>query len=128
MTRLMLQLLLFILLARQSATAQTIEGYWLSRDSSRRYEIKKHGDTYNCILKSSTRKADRDKCGAVVLRNISYNNRKKYYAGEIISLVDGSIAFTRIYIHKQNPGVLRFRIYHFLSFFAGTIYWVGCPE
>lgn len=128
MIRSILQLSLVVLLTKQSVTAQTIEGHWLSGDSCRKYEIKKNGDTYNCILASSTRKADTGKSGAVVLRNITYNKRKNCYSGEIISLVDGSSVFTRIYIDKENPRVLKFKFIYLLGLLSENIYWNACPE
>jgi hypothetical protein len=127
MIRSILQLSLVVLLTKQRVTAQTIEGLWLSSDSCRKYEIKKNGDTYNCILSSSTRKADTGKSGAVVLRDITYNKRKNCYSGEIISPVDGSSAFTRIYIDKENPRVLKFKFIYLLGLLSENIYWKACP-
>jgi hypothetical protein len=128
MIRSILQLSLIVLLTKQNVTAQTIEGYWLSGDSSRKYEINKNGNTYNCILASSTRKVDKEKIGAVVLRNITYNKRKNYYSGEIISLADGTSAFTKIYIDKVNPRNLNFKIYYFFRLYSVKIYWKTCTQ
>src|SRR5687768_8117059 len=113
MIRSILQLSLLVFSTRLSVTAQTIEGYWVSGDSSRKYEIKKNGDTYNCILASSTRKVDTGKSGNIVLRNITYNKRKSYYSGEIISLADGSSSFTKIYIDKETQRFLKFKFFYF---------------
>lgn len=128
MMRSILQLFLVVLLTKLSATAQTIEGYWFSGDSSRVYEIKKNGNTYNCILASSTRKDDKEKSGAVVLRNIIYNKRKNYYSGKIISLVDNSSAVIRIYIDETKLQVLKFRIYYLFGLLSGNMYWKACPR
>lgn len=128
MIRSFLQLSLLVLFTKQSVTAQTIEGHWLSGDSSRKYEINKNGDTYNCILASSTRKVDKEKIGAIVLRNITYNKRKNYYSGEIISLADGSSAFTKIYIDKENQRHLNFKIYYFFRLRSVKISWNAWPQ
>lgn len=121
-------LLFMLFLSMQGSHAQSIEGCWLSRDSSRTYHITKEGEFYNCTLISSTRKGEHKKMGESVLKKIAYYQKENYYAGQIVSLVDGSSAYAKIYFDQEKPALLKFKVYHFFGLLSGTIFWKACSE
>lgn len=121
-------LLFMLFFSMQGSHAQSIEGCWLSRDSSRTYQITKEGEFYNCSLVNSTRKGEHKKVGESVLKKMTHYKRGNYYAGQIISLVDGSSAYARIYFDQKKPALLKFKVYHFFGLLSGTIFWKACPE
>jgi hypothetical protein len=93
--------LLLTIICISAIQAQKLTGLWYSADSSRVYEIKEADDNqFFAAIKSSERKTD--SVGYIVLKNLSYNSRKKRYEGVIYAVTDGKPAFVKIKFDKHN--------------------------
>lgn len=85
--------------------AQTLTGIWYSADSTRRYEIKEtETGRFAAVIKSSDRAAD--SIGYEVMKNISFNVKRKRYEGVIYAVSDGQPAFVKIRFAKKNANTL----------------------
>lgn len=84
------QLLIFLLLmcALQSLYAQQeITGRWLSGDQKRVYYVYRVNDSLYEAKLVTTKRAGED-TGAIVLKRVFYNNRRKRYEGLMYSVTD----------------------------------------
>lgn len=85
--------------------AQTLTGIWYSADSTRRYEIKEtETGRFAAVIKSSDRAAD--SIGYEVMKDISFNAKKKRYEGVIYAVSDGQPAFVKIRFAEKNANTL----------------------
>ncbi len=90
------------------ADAQQLSGLWYSADSSRIYEIDEAAANEYCArIKYSNRKTD--SIGYMVLRDLHFNKRKKYFEGLMFSVADGQPAFAKIRMNK-NADRLRLKL------------------
>ncbi len=114
-------LFLLALLLQGTIEAQTdITGEWYSADSSRIYKVYAHGEGYEAVLQSSKRPQDRE--NALVLKYVTYRQRKSRYKGMILAVSDSMPVMARIVFADNQRRVLKLRL---RRFFIGhtTIWW-----
>lgn len=114
-------LFLLALLLQGTIEAQTdITGEWYSADSSRIYKVYAHGEGYEAVLQSSKRPRDRE--NALVLKYVTYRQRKNRYKGMILAVSDSMPVMARIVFADNQRRVLKLRL---RRFFIGhtTIWW-----
>jgi len=93
--------LIFFLAFSATINAQKLTGLWYSADSTRVYEIKELAENkFTAVLRSSIRK--KDSPGYTIIKELSYNARKKRYEGIIYAVSDGQPAFVKIRFDKAN--------------------------
>ena len=106
MKLLFLSLLLFISIA---LSGQKLVGKWYSQDSTRIYLIYKNDDQFEAILEKSSRENDRE--GAIILRHVEYDDKKKQYEGVIYSADRSALpTLAKIRFEDKDGKVLRLRL------------------
>ena len=92
--------LLIICLCRLNTTAQSIEGRWYSGDSSRIYEINYINGIFEGKIITSSHA--NEPSGQYILKNITYNAKKKRYEGQILALDDGEVRTVHVFIKNET--------------------------
>ena len=117
-----LVILTFFLSFAVLSNAQKLNGLWYSADSSRVYEIRSSGiNTFTAIIKSSSRK--KDCIGYTVIKDLTYNSRKKRYEGTIYAVSSGQPTFVKIRFDKHNNDKIILKLDRMLVFDV-AIHWV----
>lgn len=122
-----MKLFLIIILINISlfTSGQSILGKWYSEDSTRIYEVYKKGDQLEAVLLSTVRKAD--KIGAIILKDLTYRDKKKQFVGIIFSTPDSSATIAKINFDDTDGRVLRLKLQR-MFFMDLTIKWYRVEE
>jgi len=90
------------------ASGQSILGNWFSEDRTRIYTIYEKSGHLEAVLLKSARKED--KVGTIILRDLIFRDKKKNFAGTIISAIDSSAAQAKIKFEDKDGKVLRLKL------------------
>ena len=107
------------------ASGQSILGKWYSADSTRIYRIYKKADQFEAVLLTSDRKAD--KVGTIILKDLTFMDKKKKFVGRIYSTLDSSSTLAKIKFQDKDGRVLLLKLQR-MFFMDITIKWYRVEE
>lgn len=99
--------LYLLLIISYAVSGQEIVGKWISKDSTRIYNIYKKDDQFEAVLEKSLRRSDKE--GSVILRHVTSRSKKKGFEGQIYSADRSSSTFAKIRFEEDGQ-VLHLRL------------------